>query len=45
MAVLPLHLGVEAAEEIAGREGHRWDALDTEAQLGYYARARTLLGK
>jgi XTP/dITP diphosphohydrolase/tetrapyrrole methylase family protein/MazG family protein/ATP diphosphatase len=36
---------VEGAEEIAQREGHEWEALDTEAQLGYYARARTLLGK
>jgi MazG family protein len=36
---------VEAAEEIANREGHAWEALDTEAQLGYYARARTLLEK
>ncbi|MBE2318858.1 nucleoside triphosphate pyrophosphohydrolase [Solirubrobacter sp. CPCC 204708] len=36
---------VEAAEEIANRDGHQWEALDTEAQLGYYARARTLLGK
>src|SRR5689334_2204744 len=36
---------VESAEEIAGRDGHAWDALDTDAQLGYYARARNLLGK
>jgi XTP/dITP diphosphohydrolase/tetrapyrrole methylase family protein/MazG family protein/ATP diphosphatase len=36
---------VEGAAEIAAREGHDWDALDAEAQLGYYARARTLLGK
>jgi len=36
---------VEAAEEIANREGRAWEALDTEAQLGYYARARTLLEK
>jgi len=36
---------VEAASEIAGRDGHEWDALDTEAQLGYYARARIVLGK
>ena len=34
---------VEAAEEIANRDGKAWDALDTEAQLGYYTRARTLL--
>ena len=36
---------VEGAAEIAARDGHEWEALDTEAQLGYYARARTLLGK
>jgi MazG family protein len=36
---------VEAAEEIAGRDGHEWDSLDTQAQLGYYARARIVLGK
>ena len=36
---------VEGAEEIAQRDGHAWEALDTEAQLGYYVRARTLLGK
>src|SRR6476620_8725312 len=36
---------VEAASEIAGRDGHEWDALDSEAQLGYYARARIVLGK
>lgn len=36
---------VEAAEEIAGHDGQRWEALDTDAQLGYYARARNLLGK
>ena len=36
---------VEGAEEIAQRDGHEWEALDTEAQLGYYVRARTLLGK
>lgn len=34
---------VEGAEEIAKRDGKAWDALDTEAQLGYYTRARTLL--
>ncbi|MDA0183343.1 nucleoside triphosphate pyrophosphohydrolase [Solirubrobacter phytolaccae] len=34
---------VQAAEEIAKRDGKAWDALDTEAQLGYYTRARTLL--
>jgi MazG family protein len=34
---------VESAAEIAARDGHDWDALDTEAQLGYYTRARTLL--
>ncbi len=36
---------VEGAEEIAKRDGHEWEALDTEAQLGYYVRARTLLRK
>ena len=36
---------VEAAAEIAARDGHDWDALDTEAQLGYYARARIVLGR
>ncbi|MDA0173934.1 nucleoside triphosphate pyrophosphohydrolase [Solirubrobacter taibaiensis] len=36
---------VEGAEEIAQRDGHAWEALDTEAQLGYYVRARTLLRK
>lgn len=36
---------VEAAEEIANRDGREWEALDTDAQLGYYARARNLLGK
>ena len=36
---------VEGAEEIAKHDGHEWEALDTEAQLGYYVRARSLLGK
>jgi MazG family protein len=36
---------VEAAEELARHEGHTWDQLDTEAQLGYYARARIVLGR
>jgi len=36
---------VEGAEEIAKRDGHEWEGLDTEAQLGYYVRARTLLRK
>jgi MazG family protein len=36
---------VEGAEEIAERDGHQWEALDTDAQLGYYVRARNLLGK
>ena len=26
-------------------DGREWDALDGEAQLGYYARARIVLGK
>ena len=36
---------VEAAAELAARDGAEWDALDTEAQLGYYARARIVLGR
>jgi XTP/dITP diphosphohydrolase/tetrapyrrole methylase family protein/MazG family protein/ATP diphosphatase len=36
---------VEGAAEFASRDGHEWDALDTEAQLAYYARARMVLGK
>ena len=36
---------VEAAAELAARDGADWDALDTEAQLGYYARARIVLGR
>ena len=36
---------VEAAAEIAAHDGHEWDALDPEAQLGYYARARIVLGR
>ena len=36
---------VEAAAELAGRDGAEWDALDPEAQLGYYARARIVLGR
>src|SRR3954449_6473118 len=36
---------VEAAEEIAGRDGADWERLDTEAQLGYYVRARNLLDR
>jgi MazG family protein len=31
---------VEAAEELAVRDGAEWDDLDTDAQLTYYARAR-----
>ncbi len=31
---------VEAAEELAARDGAEWDDLDTDAQLMYYARAR-----
>ena len=36
---------VEAAEELAAADGADWDALDPEAQLGYYARARIVLGR
>jgi MazG family protein len=36
---------VEAAEELAERDGAKWDELDTEAQLGYYAQARIVLGR
>src|SRR3954449_5311601 len=36
---------VEAAEEFAAHDGHDWDGLDPEAQLGYYARARMVLGQ
>src|SRR5262249_23752297 len=36
---------VEAAEELAQADGHTWDELDTEAQLGYYAQARIVLGR
>jgi XTP/dITP diphosphohydrolase/tetrapyrrole methylase family protein/MazG family protein/ATP diphosphatase len=36
---------VEGAEELAQRDGKAWDELDTEAQLGYYARARMVLGR
>jgi MazG family protein len=31
---------VEAAEALAARDGAEWDALDPDAQLTYYARAR-----
>jgi nucleoside triphosphate diphosphatase len=31
---------VEAAEALAARDGADWDALDADAQLTYYARAR-----
>ena len=36
---------VEGAEELAQHDGPVWDELDTEAQLGYYARARIVLGR
>src|SRR6476620_11345101 len=36
---------VEAAEGLASSDGREWEALDSEAQLGYYARARIVLGK
>jgi XTP/dITP diphosphohydrolase/tetrapyrrole methylase family protein/MazG family protein/ATP diphosphatase len=35
---------VEAAEALAARDGADWDALDTDAQLTYYARARLAAG-
>jgi MazG family protein len=31
---------VEGAAALAAADGHEWDALDADAQLGYYARAR-----
>jgi XTP/dITP diphosphohydrolase/tetrapyrrole methylase family protein/MazG family protein/ATP diphosphatase len=34
---------VEAAEELAAHDGRTWDELDSEAQLGYYAKARIVL--
>ncbi len=36
---------VEAAAELAANDGADWDELDPEAQLGYYARARIVLGR
>jgi MazG family protein len=36
---------VEAAEELAQRDGARWDGLDPQAQLRYYAQARMVLGR
>jgi XTP/dITP diphosphohydrolase/tetrapyrrole methylase family protein/MazG family protein/ATP diphosphatase len=36
---------VEAAAELAAGDGADWDRLDPEAQLGYYARARIVLGR
>ncbi len=36
---------VEAAAELAKSDGAEWDRLDPEAQLGYYARARIVLGR
>src|SRR3954451_6891694 len=36
---------VEAAAEVAAADGAEWEALDPEAQLGYYARARIVLGR
>jgi MazG family protein len=35
---------VEAAAELAARDGADWDALDADAQLTYYARARLSSG-
>ena len=36
---------VEAAAELAAADGAEWEQLDTEAQLGYYVRARIVLGR
>ena len=36
---------VEAAAELAAGDGAEWDQLDPESQLGYYARARIVLGR
>src|SRR3954449_6200639 len=36
---------VEAAEELARDDGADWDELDTDSQLGYYAKARIVLGR
>jgi XTP/dITP diphosphohydrolase/tetrapyrrole methylase family protein/MazG family protein/ATP diphosphatase len=36
---------VEAAAELAAGDGAEWDRLDPESQLGYYARARIVLGR
>ena len=36
---------VAAAAELAANDGAQWDVLDPEAQLGYYARARIVLGR
>jgi XTP/dITP diphosphohydrolase/tetrapyrrole methylase family protein/MazG family protein/ATP diphosphatase len=36
---------VEAAAELAANDGAEWDRLDPESQLGYYARARIVLGR
>jgi XTP/dITP diphosphohydrolase/tetrapyrrole methylase family protein/MazG family protein/ATP diphosphatase len=38
------HGRVESAAALAERDGHDWDALDPEAQLTYYARARLAAG-
>jgi MazG family protein len=35
---------VEAAEELAAAHGHKWEDLDTDTQVSYYARARLSLG-
>ena len=36
---------VGAAAELAERDGHAWEELDPDSQLGYYARARIVLGR
>jgi MazG family protein len=35
---------VEAAEQLAARDGARWEQLDTDTQVAYYAKARLSLG-
>jgi XTP/dITP diphosphohydrolase/tetrapyrrole methylase family protein/MazG family protein/ATP diphosphatase len=35
---------VEGAEQLAEANGHKWDELDPDTQVGYYARARLSLG-
>ena len=35
---------VEGAEQLAEANGAKWDELDPDTQVGYYARARLSLG-